>query len=195
MGRHSWGRRIFVSTSTYDIDFETRQWVFLSGFPGSLNGTRKLTSGFRFSRDRGLLKTTDNFTLENSTTGYELIYTNLTQRGMSGGPLLDANGQVIGINAAVEQDTRGAEIGYAVGVPASNLITLAKTKGIPLEQLNITTIAPLQLTQAEVASLKTHPSFAVEEPPSNAKASDWLTYGNQLWRLEKFNELAWGQPR
>ncbi len=176
----------------YDLPIGKKQWVFVSGFPGSLNGTRKLASGFRFNRDIGLAITTDNFTLDFNTTGYELIYTNLTQPGMSGGPVLDANGRVIGINAGVEGEYLTSEdviqIGLAFGVPTSNFLGLSTKKGIPSKILTVTNTAPKQLTEAEIVTLKNHPSFAVEKPPSNAKASDWLTYGNQLWRLQKFDE-------
>ena len=176
----------------YDIPFEKKQWVFLSGFPGFLNGTRKLTSGFRFNRDDGLNKIIDNYILDLSSAGYELIYTNLTEAGMSGGPLLDAAGQVIGINAGVEgeyfTEKDVIQIGYAFGVPASNFLGLSTNKGIPSKILTISTTAPKELTQAEVVTLETHPSFATDKPPSNATAIDWLTYGNQLWRLQQFDE-------
>ena len=181
-----------ASIGRYDIPYLKKQSVFVSGFPGSLNGIRKLTFGFRFSREGGLLFTTDHSTLDISNTGYELIYTNRTQPGMSGGPVLDGNGQVIGINAGVEGEYLTSEyviqIGYAFGVPASNFLGLATKKRIPSEALNIITTAPKQLTQAEVASLKTHPSFTVEKPLRKAKASSWLTYGNQLWRWQQFKE-------
>ena len=181
-----------ANIARYSIPYERKQWIFISGFPGALNGTRKFTSGFRFNRDKGLTVTNDNSVLQLSNTGYELIYTNLSQPGMSGGPVLDAKGRVIGINAAVEgepvtkKDT--IQIGYSLGVPGSNFLSLTAKKGITNNLLNVSTTPAKELTETEILTLKTHDSFAVDKPPSDANAYQWLNYGNQLWRVEKFDE-------
>jgi WD40 repeat protein len=43
--------------------------------------------------------------LESLEDGYELVYTNITRSGMSGGPVLDAQGRVIGIHGRGEGET------------------------------------------------------------------------------------------
>lgn len=179
-----------ASIGSYNISFDKKQWVFLSGFPGEAKGVRKFTTGFRFSRDRGLVVAKDNFVL--TINGYELVYTNLTRPGMSGGPVFDTQGNLIGINAGVEGEYASGEIqlGYALGVPEPTLLSLANQKGIKPKLLNIVTTAPPDLNSLEVTSLKTHSSFAVTPPPNDGTANDWLNYGNQLWRLERFEDAA-----
>jgi len=36
---------------------------------------------------------------------YEMVYTNITQKGMSGSPVIDTGGRLIGIHAAAEGDS------------------------------------------------------------------------------------------
>lgn len=178
--------------ATYDIPYEGKQWVFISGFPGQNKGMRKFTSGVRYNRDKGIVMTKDFFSLNIQETGYELIYTNLSQAGMSGGPVLDSQGQIIGINAGVEGEYNEGEIilGRSIGVPSSNLLGLATKKGIKPDTLKVITSAPPDLSQTQINSLKTHSSFLLETPPNNGTAADWLNYGNQLWRLGRYEEAV-----
>ncbi len=50
------------------------------------------------------------------TNGYDLIYTNKTLRGMSGGPVLNQKGEVIGIHGQGDQD-KGIKTGLNLGIP------------------------------------------------------------------------------
>ncbi len=167
----------------YYLALNQRQWVIVSGFPATLNGRRKLTAGFRFNRERSLFEAKDDATYMD--TNYQLIYTNISQHGMSGGPVLDAKGQLVGINAGTEAE---GFIGYSVGVPNSNLFGLIAKKGIALEELNLVNNAPEKLSPAQEITLKKHPAFILEKPDNNADASAWFNYGNELWRLERFEE-------
>ena len=72
------------------------------------------------------------------TYGYGLIYTNLTQQGMSGGPVLDIRGRVIGIHGRSEVEeitdqagqTRLITLGFSWGVPISNFLPWAQQVGM-----------------------------------------------------------------
>ncbi|WP_048753876.1 tetratricopeptide repeat-containing serine protease family protein, partial [Crocosphaera watsonii] len=173
----------------YNIPLTRRQWVFVSGFPGELNGLRKFTPGYRFQREIGLTVLFDQQPLEIEISGYELVYSNLTYKGMSGGPVLDTNGHVIGINTGEEGQgvslTETRQLGYAFGVPSSTLLKFAKDKNVNTTSFNISNQAPTPLNENESNSLKQHPTFVVEKPPSDASENDWLNYGNNLWRLER----------
>ncbi|MDJ0578701.1 serine protease [Crocosphaera sp.] len=176
----------------YNIPISRRQWVFVSGFPGELNGLRKFTPGYRFQRERGLAVLFDQQKLDINISGYELVYSNLTYKGMSGGPVLDTNGHVIGINTGEEGQqitlTETRQLGYAHGVPASTLLKFAEDKNVNTTSFNISNQVPTPLNENESKSLKQHPAFVVEKPPSNASETDWLNYGNNLWRLERSTE-------
>jgi serine protease Do len=71
--------------------------------------------------------------------GYALIYTNITRRGMSGGPVLNVNGQLIGIHGRAETDLVGEEslqvkAGINLGIPINTFIESVPKLGIRLPQ-------------------------------------------------------------
>jgi S1-C subfamily serine protease len=118
------------------------QDVFVSGWPkpgaaGQQTGgtTRQFTDG----RISGYLSQSHN--------GYEMTYTNVTRGGMSGGPVLDAGGRVVGIHgmgdkeniegleaAGLSQESLrvAAEIktGFNYAIPVSTFLRLAPQAGI-----------------------------------------------------------------
>ncbi|MDG2990537.1 serine protease [Candidatus Synechococcus calcipolaris G9] len=63
--------------------------VFISGWPQP-GGTGQLIRQFTDGRISGFL-------IE-PIEGYKMVYTNVTRRGMSGGPVLDAGGRVVGVH-------------------------------------------------------------------------------------------------
>ena len=68
------------------------------------------------------------------TNGYDLIYTNKTLRGMSGGPVLNQKGEVIGIHGQGDQDN-GIKTGLNLGIPINTYSKGIKTGlnlGIPI---------------------------------------------------------------
>src|SRR5579883_1151420 len=188
----------FTSNKTYSVatiakynlfNLGTNNWVFLSGFPGNANGKRKFTAGSLWSKEKVFTRAEDKL---NSITDkkYELSYTNLSLHGMSGGPVLDSNGQVVGINEGVDRDdiSQTVNLGLSNGVSSSTIVGLATRAGLRPELLTIVTTAPKKLTKVEINSLLHHPLFAVEKPLQNANEKDWLNYGNQLWRLGRYSE-------
>jgi len=54
-------------------------------------------------------------------SGYALIYTNTTSRGMSGGPVLDEKGRVIGIHGKGDRKD-GNKTGLNLGIPISKYL-------------------------------------------------------------------------
>ncbi|MHC5829913.1 MAG: trypsin-like peptidase domain-containing protein, partial [Nostoc sp.] len=82
------------------------------------------------------------------TGGYELVYTSITYGGMSGGPVLDSQGRVIGIHALAEgeqvsdektgdTESRGSDIqlGYSLGIPISTFLGIATRLGIQAQKV------------------------------------------------------------
>ncbi|MUG92686.1 trypsin-like serine protease [Scytonema sp. UIC 10036] len=75
--------------------------------------------------------------------GYALIYTNITRAGMSGGPVLDENGLVVGIHGRAEAEadvtnvnqsgpSGGPKIGFNLGIPINSFFKLAPQAGVDL---------------------------------------------------------------
>ncbi|CAD5976056.1 Vegetative incompatibility protein HET-E-1 [Planktothrix tepida] len=58
--------------------------------------------------------------------GYSLVYTNLVRSGMSGGPILDDEGKVIGVNGIVQLGTNPDKI-VSAGIPINYFLDWRKT--------------------------------------------------------------------
>jgi WD40 repeat protein len=72
--------------------------------------------------------------------GYELVYTNITRSGMSGGPIFDATGHLIGIHGRAEgttinnpdnQETLDVKSGFNLGIPLKTFIELTEIAALP----------------------------------------------------------------
>ncbi|NEP54030.1 MAG: hypothetical protein F6K65_36675, partial [Moorea sp. SIO3C2] len=90
----------FISTSNYPVarlgnsqQISAGQRVYVAGWPRSGGASRQR----RFINTEGLLTEASS----KLPRGYALSYTNLVRIGMSGGPVLDNQGRVIGINGMV----------------------------------------------------------------------------------------------
>jgi tetratricopeptide (TPR) repeat protein/S1-C subfamily serine protease len=182
-----------ATLAKYDIKKDERPWVFVSGWPsakGAKNPSRLFNGGRVFSKELGAINAKDSFSL---TSGYELVYTNISQPGMSGGPVLDTRGRVIGINAGAEGDRLyDVQLGYSLGVPVRTFISLAEKAGIKSEWLTVETSAPPPLNVVrEIFSIRIRADlFTLEKPASGARETDWVNYGNQLWRIGSSEEAV-----
>jgi tetratricopeptide (TPR) repeat protein len=166
---------------------ERDYWIFLSGFPEQSRKKRELMPGFLWNREQGTLRTRDGNSL---SAGYELVYTNLSFPGMSGGPILDVKGRVIGLGGRQEGEpystTVDRHLGYALGVPINNCLGLITKAKLKFGTLKVERSAPQKLTEFQSDSIRNHLSFTAEKPPSDADENQWLNYGNHLWRLQKY---------
>jgi tetratricopeptide (TPR) repeat protein len=196
----------FISQKTYQIatfaDY-TPIWgagesmVFLSGFPKDNSSERKLTAGYGFPTSGASLTAYNAYSL---TNGYELVYSNFSQPGMSGAPVLDSLGRVVGINAATEAevtiDDRGQQIemalGRSLGVPIKTFLGLASQANLDPKSLKIDKNAvrgSFGGFLGTIGSIYTIlSSFDVPTPAKETNAIAWLNYGNQLWRLHRHKE-------
>lgn len=78
----------------------------------------------------------------NAKDGYSLIYTNITRKGMSGGPVLNINGELVGIHGRAETDVLPGEgnkapiqvkAGLNLGIPIRTFLSLAPKVGLKLD--------------------------------------------------------------
>ncbi|MEG4988283.1 trypsin-like peptidase domain-containing protein [Microcoleus sp. BR0-C5] len=115
----------FISSNNYEIaqlgDSKTvtvGEQVYVSGWPKPgetiTRQIRQMTAGQISARER-------------VNEGYELIYTNPTRQGMSGGPILDLRGRVIGIHGRTEGSTEDTitKAWVNLGIPINTFVELA----------------------------------------------------------------------
>lgn len=92
--------------------------IYIAGFP--LPGQAITTPTFTITK--GVITSKGQY-----QRGYGLIYDNVTQPGMSGGPILNATGQIIGIHGLAEGErVQGVAVkaGLNLGVPINTILDL-----------------------------------------------------------------------
>jgi tetratricopeptide (TPR) repeat protein len=140
--------------------------AFVAGWPAGGNTITNPTLLFQ----QGMVSANSQIT---QADGYGLIYTNNTLPGMSGGPVLNSQGEVIGIHGKGEterqQATRNSEVvvkvGYNLGVPINTFLNLVSKTG-----LNI----PLAAAARPVGI----PPKPVANAPSAPKVDDFIAEGS-----------------
>ena len=98
--------------------------------------------------------------------GYSLIYTNITRKGMSGGPVLNTNGELVGIHGRAETDVQGdvqVKAGLNLGIPIKTFLSLAPKVGLKLDFNNPKPVAKPASTPATAAK-PAEPGPAVSPP-------------------------------
>ena len=176
-------------------------YIFTAGYPKLANSSPwRLTIGRIFDREQGLLNANqsdfqndDSSRLKSASSlneGYELVYTSITYGGMSGGPVLDSQGRVIGIHGRAEGEEAGdvpVQIGYSLGIPVSTFLGLVNRLDVKPQQLQNT--RPTQLNAQKKKSIE-DAVLSTDISKGNATASQWLERGNQLWRLGRYEEAV-----
>ncbi len=130
------------------------------------------------------------------TYGYEMVYSNLTAPGMSGGLVLDSQGHVIGVHgrgsgeivADEKGEIRPIKLGYGVGIPIQTFLDLAGSVGIDRSWLKVKEAPPKVLSPHQVAQVRSSLLSHLETPRTSADAIAWFNYGMSLWQLEQYEE-------
>jgi tetratricopeptide (TPR) repeat protein len=203
----------FTSRENYQVatlanyPIQDDEYMFTAGYPrlGEKSPWR-FTLGQIYSKERGSLTITptkSDFNNNSSSTaqsavsltgGYELVYSSITFGGMSGGPVLDSQGRVIGIHgktegeAAIDNNSSSQEtiqLGNSLGIPVSTFLALATRLNTQAQKIETT--PPPELNQQKVRSIQTA-ILSVDVSQSTTTASQWLERGNQLWRLRRYPE-------
>jgi serine protease Do len=115
--------------------------LYITGAPANLQGISS----------RNLLVVSGQLVGYNpsDSNGYTLIYTNNTMPGMSGGAVMDTNGNLIGIHGRGSRDQNDQKSGFNLGIPINLFVTNASRLGIKytleqprIDRKNPTTVAP-----------------------------------------------------
>ena len=132
--------------------------------------------------------------------GYALIYNNITQPGMSGGPLLNEEGQVIGIHGQADQ-RNGIKSGLNLAIPINSflvptlgiVITLQSPPVVPSQQTAVTSPSPIKPPTEEqkrkAAELKNEAIEMVKNANTKNEKIDNQNWWQQLWN--GFWNLLW----
>jgi tetratricopeptide (TPR) repeat protein len=137
----------FQSTNNYDLakvgtsnSLELGTTLYVAGFPGS---TYAVGPGvFRFTN--GIMM---GNAAKGNAKGYSLIYSNTTQKGMSGGPVLNEAGELVAIHGQGDRDGlegNGEKLGGNLGIIIERFGTAAFAMGIQLDAK----IAPIPQNQS-----------------------------------------------
>lgn len=153
--------------------------VFIYGFP---NPGREIKNRIPQIQDGSLTANSSSAPAEN---GYALIYNVTTYKGMSGSPVFDNLGRVIGIHGRAEGEAENVSdetiqrIGTNLGIPIQTFINALPENNISLP-LEIAEQAPKQQA-APPKSPGTRPTY-IRPPkvsPSNFAPSDPVCSGNK----------------
>ncbi len=104
--------------------------LYVAGFPGSSGA---ITESILVVRE-GRVPANSNKTFEN---GYSLVYSNDTLPGMSGGAVLNSDGELVAIHGRGDRERLtdgkfGAKNGFNLGIPVNRFATVASNMGIEL---------------------------------------------------------------
>jgi tetratricopeptide (TPR) repeat protein/S1-C subfamily serine protease len=183
------------------------QKVFVSGFPGNKQQNKNkphriLTAGVLSEQE--FIKFTTYLSFNNQSSlipvriqtvlsdGYDLLYSNITKGGMSGGAVLDNQGRLIGIHGRVEGETSldfdgEINLGRSSGIPIRTFLNLVQQVGIDSD-LKVETTAPTTLKKSEEDVISEYLLPLDQVPKNSDDEIAWLNYANQLWRSQKYAE-------
>lgn len=187
--------------SDYNLGLNKEYWVFVYGWAKTQAEPESLfTVGKVIGKETGIFLVKDELSLD-KTNGYELVYTNLAERGMSGGPVLDTTGRVIGIHTSAEGEryrlVNKLQLGFSLGVgigtflESPKLQTLTRSRNLELqtikERADSSPFSKPDLTREDLDSVATN---FLNTPKEDATETEWVNYGNKLWRTARYAEAV-----
>jgi tetratricopeptide (TPR) repeat protein len=98
--------------------------IYVAGFPTPTQTITQSVFAFR----EGKVTANSKKVFEK---GYSLVYSNETLPGMSGGPVLDSEGKVVGVHGRGDRDENsGVKTGYNLAIPIARFADIAQSLGV-----------------------------------------------------------------
>jgi tetratricopeptide (TPR) repeat protein/S1-C subfamily serine protease len=189
----------FTSTQPYQVatlgsySIPDKSLVFSGGWPAptKINSQQwqwQLNPGQIRGKDQGELMSQDK---NSFSQAYDLLHNSITYGGMSGGPILDSSGRVIGIHGKGEGNRASSDsvLGNSVGISTQTFLSFAQKLSVNQRSLKVETNIPVALDAEKVTSVNlVRTNIPI---PSNASSSEqWIEYGNQLYRLGEYSKAV-----
>ena len=185
-------QHIFISGWPLNVD----TWEICQGQPAKACQQPVFSPGFLFDNSATTISQPSISNPDDDFGGYELIYTNLTYPGMSGGPVLDTQGRLIGIHGRAD----GRKIGREDEVLSQYLdevdkeevrIKIGLNLGLPIESFlsspsGLAIASHLQVEDTAPAIIELTDTESIEAPllvTDRKNPYHWIEQGNRLWRV------------
>lgn len=139
--------------------------VYVAGFPVPTQAIN--LSIYRFTEGRLTANASKPL-----ADGYALVYDNSTRPGMSGGPVLNEQGALVGIHGRADAQQQGNvyfKNDTNLGIPIDTFSTMAPKIGVKLESIPVTTPAPSTTPRPPAnpsTPTPTTPRPPVQKPPA-----------------------------
>jgi tetratricopeptide (TPR) repeat protein/S1-C subfamily serine protease len=166
------------------------QIAFVGGFPAreridSPLWQWQLNPGKLFDKEEGKFHTQNKLSFGEG--GYNLIYTSISYAGMSGGPIFDTEGRVIGIHGKAEGENEKLILGNSLGISIQSFVGIATKLKVNPQLLKTSQINARRLSASEIATVIAARD-RIPQPQVDSTAEQFLQYGNQLYRIKKYPE-------
>jgi tetratricopeptide (TPR) repeat protein/S1-C subfamily serine protease len=192
----------FTSTQPYQVAtlgnyiVSDNSLVFSGGWPArerinSQQWQLQLNPGRISDKQQGEFGSQDK---NSFSQAYDLLHSSITYGGMSGGPIIDSLGRVIGIHGKGEgykasSDSSGTVLGNSVGISTQTFLSFAQQLSVNQRSLKVETNIPVALDGEKLASIN-RVRTNIPIPNNASSAEQWVEYGNQLYRLGKYPQAV-----
>jgi tetratricopeptide (TPR) repeat protein/S1-C subfamily serine protease len=189
----------FTSTQPYPVAtlgkyiISDKSLVFSGGWPAptKINSQQwqwQLNPGQIRDKQQGEFGSQDK---KSFSEAYDLLHNSVTYGGMSGGPIFDSLGRVIGIHGKGEGNKASSDsvLGNSVGISTQTFLSFAQTLGVNQRNLKVETNIPVALNTDKLTSVN-QVRTNIPIPNNDSNAQQWIEYGNQLYRLGEYSQAV-----